>query len=458
MDSDFVAVILAAGLGKRMKSSLIKGLHPLLGRPIVWHVIQSVRDAGVGRVILVVGHQEDRVRATLGSGVEYVTQKEQLGTGHALLQTQDLLQDFQGDMLVLYGDTPLLTPRDLGGLMEAHRSVGAAVTILTAVVDDPTGYGRIVRGRRGEVENVVEEKDATPEQLEICEVNTGIYCFRAKEAFPALLQLGCNNTQGEYYLTDVPGLLARAGKKVATVVSPDPQTVSNINDRVQLHAAASFMRNRNLAGMARAGVTVVSFETTFVDVGVVVGQDTVLYPMTFLEGNCRVGSGCVIGPNVTLRNTVIGDDCRISYSVVEDSRVGSGVTIGPFAHLRPGSDIRDGARIGNFTELKNALVDEGSKIPHHSYIGDTRIGKGVNIGAGTVTVNYDGRQKHSTSIEDGAFIGCNANLIAPVTVGAGAYVAAGSTINQDVPAQALAVARNRQVNKEGWAAKNRGTK
>lgn len=454
--SDLVAVILAAGQGKRMNSSLVKGLHPLLGRPMVWHVIRALRESGVERVILVVGYQEDRVREALGPDVEYVVQAEQLGTGHALLQAQGKLQGFDGDILVVCGDTPLLSSPDLRDLMAVHRLERATATVLTAMLDNPSGYGRVVRSAQGKLQAVVEERDASCAQRAIREVNTGIYCFRAKELFPLLRQLGADNAQGEYYLTDVLSLLVRDGQTLASLVCPDPLTVANINDRVQLHAATAFMQQRHLTQLARSGVTILSFSSTFVDVDVTVGPDTVLYPMTFLEGKCEIGRRCVIGPNATLRNATVGDDCQILQAVVEASRVDHGVTIGPFTHIRPGSRLRDGVRVGNFAELKNAFVDEGSKIPHHSYIGDTHIGKGVNIGAGAITVNYDGRQKHRTTIGDAAFIGCNANLIAPVNIGDGACVAAGSTVDEEVPPGALAVARGRQVNKPGWADRKRG--
>ncbi|HAI21532.1 MAG TPA: bifunctional UDP-N-acetylglucosamine diphosphorylase/glucosamine-1-phosphate N-acetyltransferase GlmU [Clostridiales bacterium UBA8153] len=452
---DWVAVILAAGQGKRMNSGLVKGLHALLGRPMVWHVVRAVREAGVERVILVVGYQEDRMRTALGTDVEYAVQKQQLGTGHALLQTRDRLEGIDGDILVVCGDTPLLDPQDLRDLMAMHRQERAAATILTALPDDPSGFGRVVRSAQGTVQAVVEERDASSAQRAIGEVNTGIYCFRAKDLFPALLRLGADNVQGEYYLTDVLSLLAREDRPLASLACPDPQTVANINDRVQLSHAAAFMQHRRLVQLARSGVTIWSFSSTFVGVDVTVGQDTVLLPMTFLEGECAVGRRCVIGPNVTVKNAVVGDDCQILQSVVEASRVDHGVTIGPFTHIRPGSHLRDGVKVGNFAELKNAFVDVGSKIPHHSYIGDAQLGKGVNIGAGAITVNYDGRKKHNTTIGDAAFIGCNSNLIAPVAVGPGAYVAAGSTVNQEVPPGALAVARSRQVNKPGWAGRHR---
>jgi bifunctional UDP-N-acetylglucosamine pyrophosphorylase/glucosamine-1-phosphate N-acetyltransferase len=454
--NDLVAVILAAGQGKRMNSSLVKGLHPLLGRPMVWHVLRAVRESGVERVILVVGYQEERVREALGPDVEYVVQAEQLGTGHALLQTRSTLEGFDGDILVVCSDTPLLSHQDLSDLVAVHRQEKAAATMLTAMVDNPAGYGRVVRSAQGKLRAVVEERDASCAQRAIQEVNTGIYCFRAKELFPVLLRLGADNAQGEYYLTDVLALLAREDQTLASLACQNVRAVANINDRVQLHDATAFMQERRLAELARSGVTILSFPSTFVDMDVTVGQDTVLYPMTFLEGKCAIGRRCVVGPNVTLRNVVVGDDCHILQAVVEASQIDHGVTVGPFTHIRPLSHLRDGVRVGNFAEVKNAFVDEGSKIPHHSYIGDTHVGKGVNIGAGAVTVNYDGRRKHRTTIGDAAFIGCNANLIAPVTVGERAYVAAGSTVNEEVPPGALAVARARQSNKPGWADRRRG--
>lgn len=445
------AVILAAGLGKRMRSRLIKVLHPLMGRPMVAHVLDAVRKAGVERIVAVVGYQEERVRELLGPGVEYVRQEEQLGTGHALRQTAPLLAHDPGHVLALYGDTPLLTAGEIERLLAEHLGSGTAATVLTAVMDDPTGYGRVIRNAHGGFEAIVEEADAGEGELAVGEVNTGIYCFRAADLFPALARLGRDNAQGEYYLTDVPQLLKADGKRVAVVAAADSRAVLGVNDRWQLAAVSEHMRLGYLEELALAGVTVVAPALTFVDRSVTVGIDTVLLPMTVLETGTSVGDGCVIGPSTTIRGSQVGAECKVAYSVVEECVLGQGVVVGPFAHLRPGCEIGDRVKVGNFAEIKNSQLGPGSKVPHHSYIGDASLGSEVNIGAGTVTVNYDGHKKHRTEIADRAFVGCNSNLIAPVTVGPRAYIAAGSTINRNVPAGALAIARSRQDNREGWA-------
>lgn len=415
------------------------------------HVVRTVRAAGVPRVVVVVGYQAEEVKACLGTAVEYVTQHEQLGTGHAVLVTREVLADFAGDVLVLYGDTPLITPETLVALVGAHQAQEAAATVLTAELENPTGYGRILRDPQGQLAGIVEEADASDAERAIREVNTGLYCFSAPALFPALERLSPGNRQGEYYLPDVIKVFLGLGRRVAAVRAPDPLAVLGVNTRRQLAEVQSRLRWRILEALMDDGVTVMDPATTFVDWGVRIGRDTVLHPFTVVEGRSEVGAGCVIGPGAHLIDARLHDGVQVRHSVVAQSELEEGVTVGPFSHVRPGSRLARGARVGNFAEIKNSSLGAGSKVPHHSYVGDTTMGAGVNFGAGAVVVNYDGRHKHRTRIGDRAFIGCNANLVAPVEVGEGAFVAAGSTVTRDVPAEALGIARARQENKPGWA-------
>ena len=451
---DLAAVILAAGLGKRMKSGVVKVLHPLRGKPLLKYVVDAARGAGIARIIVVIGHQADAVKEAMGDGLDYAVQVQQLGTGHAVMQAEALLKDFEGDVIVLYGDTPFLTPELLTNLADCHARGGYGATIVTAIVDDPSGYGRILRGADG-VERIVEDRDCTPVEKSIKEINSGIYCFQSRRLFEALKALRPENAQGEYYLTDAVEGIKLAGGRIGALRVDDPLAVMGINDRKQLAWAEGILRKKKVDALMEAGVTVVDPSSVFVDDEVEVGPDTVIKPFTFIEGPSRIGSRCVIGPSTRVWASVIGNDCTVEFSVVEEGAVEDGAVVGPFSHLRPGCRVGMGAKIGNFTEIKNSVIGARAKIPHHSYVGDSDIGPDVNIGAGSVTVNYDGRRKHRTVIDEGAFIGCNSNLVAPVRVGRGAYVAAGSTINRDVPDGALGIARARQENKDGWALRRR---
>lgn len=439
-----------------MKSDLLKVLHPVAGRPMVEHVLRAARGAGVERCLVVVGFQADRVREALGEGVQYVTQSEQLGTGHAVLQTEPHLKGLTGHLLVLYGDNPLLTPETIRGLVRRHVESGADATALTAIMPDPTSLGRILRDEQGRYVRTVEEKDATPEQKAIREAMSGIFCFRMPLIFDLLKQLRADNSQKEYYLIDVLGLLVGRGARVEIEVAEDYRTVIGPNTRKQLAQAEAIMRERVLDRLMESGVTIVDPSTTYIHDGVGIERDTTVLPFTFIEGETSIGSGCVIGPFSRVMDSRIEDQVEIGQSVVERSIVRSRARIGPFSHLRPGSDIGEGAEIGNYAETKNAKIGAGTKSHHHSYLGDVTIGPGSNIGAGVVVVNYDGVRKHHTDVGERAFIGCNVNLVAPVRVGDGAYVAAGSTVNRDVPPDALAIARERQVNKEGYVRKIKG--
>jgi len=444
-----VAVILAAGQGTRMRSDLPKVLHPLAGRPMIRHVLEAVRAAGVDRIVAVVGHQAERVAGAVDEDVRCVLQESQQGTGHALLCAEDEASGFER-VLVVPGDVPLLTAGTLSALLRHQAERQAAAVLLTAVVDDPAGYGRVVRDAAGRVERIVEEADAGPAERGIREVNAAVAVFAGPALWPALRRVTADNRQGEYYLWDVLPVLQAGGHAVDAVPAGDVDEAMGVNDRVALARAEAVLRRRIGEHWMRRGVTLVDPATSYIGADVEIGPDTVIEPLTVLAGRTRIGAGCRIGPGAQLYDSEVGDGSIVGPSVIEDSRLGRGVRVGPFNHLRPGTILEDGARVGNFAELKNTRVGTGSKVPHHSYLGDATLGRDVNIGAGTVTVNYDGRAKHPTRVEDGAFIGCNVNLIAPVTVGRRGYVAAGSTVNRDVPPESLAIARSRQENKEGW--------
>ncbi|WP_126424678.1 bifunctional UDP-N-acetylglucosamine diphosphorylase/glucosamine-1-phosphate N-acetyltransferase GlmU [Brevibacillus marinus] len=451
--SNRYAVVLAAGQGTRMKSKLHKVLHPVCGKPMVQHVLDTLAAMNVHDVVVVVGHDAETVKSTLGEGITYALQEKQLGTAHAVQQAQPFLKDKHGTTLILYGDVPLLTPETLTALIDHHHAQGAAATVMTAHLADPTGYGRIVRDEAGEVLRIVEHKDASETERKIQEINTGIYCFDNEKMWGVLAQVGNDNVQGEYYLTDCIELLRQAGEKVTAFILAEPAEASGVNDRVQLAEVEAYMRRRICERHMRNGVTIVDPAHTYIDSDVTIGADTIIHPGTYLRGRTQIGADCVIGPQADLTDVVIADKVSLSYAVIKGSQVETEAVVGPYAQVRPGSRIGSKVKVGNFVELKNADVGAGSKIPHLSYVGDAEIGESVNIGCGTITVNYDGAVKHKTIVEDHAFIGCNSNLIAPIRVGKHAYVAAGSTVNQDVPADALAIARERQVNKLGYANK-----
>ncbi|MDR3990038.1 MAG: bifunctional UDP-N-acetylglucosamine diphosphorylase/glucosamine-1-phosphate N-acetyltransferase GlmU [Phascolarctobacterium sp.] len=453
--SELVAVILAAGKGTRMKSKLPKVLHKIGGKPMLQHVLDAADAAGAARKVVVVGHEAELVEAMVGEQAQMALQAEQLGTGHAVMQTEAVLKDFCGTVMIICGDTPLLEAAELKKFYEGHVASQAAATVLTAFMDDPAGYGRIIRDADGNVLGIVEEKDAVLEQKAIKEINTGIYCVEAPLLFEVLAILTCDNAQGEYYLTDVLAKLNAMGKKVGGVATADSDMIMGINSRRQLAEAENIMRQRILNKLMDDGVTIMDPASTFIEKGVEIGQDTVIYPYTWLEGTTKIGEDCQIGPNVRLTNVRIGNTAELQFVYGHDCEVQDNVVIGPYVHLRPYTVIGDNVKIGNFVEVKNSHVGTGSKLPHLSYIGDSDIGSSVNIGCGCITVNYDGKKKHRTIIEDNAFVGCNSNMVAPVTIGAGAYIGAGSTITKDVPGDDLGIARAKQKNIEGWAAKYR---
>lgn len=455
--SEAVAVILAAGQGTRMRSKRPKVLHPLCGRPMLHTVVDNVRRAGFGRVIVVVGHQADEVRAACaGLDLEFVVQEPQLGTGHAVAQAEPLLARYDGPVLVTYGDTPLWRPQTLANLLDHHRKSGAAASVISAVVDRPDGYGRIVRdGATGRFLRVVEQKDATPAEAAIREINSGTYCFDAAKLFEGLRQVQPLNAQGEYYLPDVLTVLGRAGQTVEVLVVPDALEVLGVNNRVELAQAEAVMRQRIVEQWMLAGVTVMDPDTVYIDPQAHLEPDVVIMPFTFIRGASKICEDARIGPHAEIDNSEIGAGAVVERSVVRESRVGPRCTVGPFSFLRPGTVLEAGAKVGAYVEVKQSTIGAGSKVPHLSYVGDATIGKDVNVGAGTITCNYDGQAKHPTFISDGAFIGSNTNLVAPVRIGEGAYTGAGSTITRDVPPGALALERAELRIIEGWAARRR---
>ncbi len=448
-----IAVILAAGEGKRMKSKKAKVVHKIFGKSLIEWVYSSVKNAGIDETIVVVGHRSDQVIECLGDTVKYAVQQQQLGTGHAVMQAEKYLEDKEGYVLVLYGDTPLVTSKTLKDVIDFHKNNGYSATVITAEVDDPTGYGRIIRDDKGDVIKIVEEKDANPEEAAIKEINSGMYCFTIKHLAKALGLLNNDNNQGEYYLTDTIGILVGMGLKVGALKLSDPREILGVNDRVQLYEASEIIKTRILEKHMRDGVTIIDPASTYIDEGVEIGIDTVIYPGTILEGDTRIGEDCIIGPNSRLVSAVIGNGTEVNNSVILESTVGNNTKVGPFAYVRPGSNIGDNVKIGDFVEIKKAVIGDKTKISHLTYVGDAEVGRNVNIGCGVVTVNYDGKKKHKTIIGDNAFVGCNVNLVAPVVVENDTYIAAGSTITDNVPQNSLAIARERQTIKDGWVIK-----
>jgi len=460
METPLTVVILAAGLGTRMKSRKAKVLHRVGGRSLIEHVVRTAQAlAPPERIFVVVGHQAESVQgavATVGAGFGFIQQNEQRGTGHALMVAADRLSHLEGRLVILYGDCPLVRASTLEGLVAAQASSHAAGTILTAIMDDPTGYGRVLRDSQDRVTSVVEQKAGTPEVLAIREANMGLYCYRAELFWKHIQELQPNNPAHEYYLTDMVEILNRAGHAIGAFRIDDPREVLGINDREELAVVDRLLRERKVRELMVGGVTIEKPETVTVDPGVKIGIDTIIEPFAQILGNTVIGENCRIGACAIVRDSELSDDVEVGpFTIIGTSRLEQGAHAGPFARLRMENHLGPGAHVGNFVELKKTHLGAGSKAMHLAYLGDSQIGPKANVGAGTITCNYDGYRKNTTRIGAGVFVGSNSTLIAPVEVGDGAYLAAGSVITGDVPADALGVARARQVNKEDWARKRR---
>jgi bifunctional UDP-N-acetylglucosamine pyrophosphorylase/glucosamine-1-phosphate N-acetyltransferase len=442
-------VILAAGKGVRMRSRLSKVLHPVAGIPMVGHVARAARAAGIDSLVLVVGHGREQVMEAMASdGVQFVVQEQQLGTGHALLQAEEAVGGSE-IILVLCGDTPLLRAETLEKLINYHQENQAAATVLTAQLECPEGYGRIIRDQLGDIVRIVEEKDASPQEKEIREINSGIYCFD-KEVFQTLKGITPENAQGEYYLTDALVEYRKRGCRVLALPAALEEDIYGINDRSQLAFAERILRQRKCTEVMLSGVTIIDPATTYIDTEVKIGMDTTILPFTMIEGQTVIGEDCLVGPGSRIISSRIGNHVTIDNSKIIESQIGDGCNIGPYAYLRPGTELHQDVKVGDFVEVKKSVVGKGSKIPHLAYVGDATIGCHVNVGAGTITCNYDGENKYPTVIEDGAFIGSNTNLVAPVRIGQNATTGAGSTITRDVPPFSLGVERASQKVIDNW--------
>ncbi len=435
------AVVLAAGKGTRMVSDTPKVLHTLLGKPMLEYVLDAAQQAGVSRQVAVIGNGAEQVRQFFGQRCAYALQEPQLGTGHAVMQALPCLAPEITSLLVLCGDTPLLTGQTLSALKQYFADSKAACTIMTTKLEHPGAYGRIIRDGNEEVSKIVEAKDAAPQELQINEINSGVYCFDRKALEQVIGSLQANNNQGEYYLTDAVAAIKALGHTVNAFLCSDPLEISGVNDRVQLAQAAKVLRQRKNRQLMLSGVTIVDPETAYIDQDVQIGRDTVIEPQVQISGKSQIGANCQIGPMVKIVDSQVGDACAV----------------GPFAYLRPGTQLGNRVKAGHFVEIKKSVIGDGSKVPHLSYIGDAELGQNINIGCGSITCNYDGVHKYKTEIGDGAFIGSNTNFIAPVKIGRNCTVAAGSTINMDVPDDALAIARAKQSNIENWAGKKQKT-
>ncbi|HAY85550.1 MAG TPA: UDP-N-acetylglucosamine diphosphorylase/glucosamine-1-phosphate N-acetyltransferase [Chloroflexi bacterium] len=429
-------ILLAAGKGTRMRSDLLKVLHPLGGKPMLWHTIQAAFQASNQPPTLIIGFQGEKVKETFGDTVRYITQEEQLGTGHAVLQAKDQLKGQSDLVVVLLGDMPLLRAETIKRLMDKQMKNSGPISLMTVMAEDPRGFGRILRNQQGEVEAIIEEVDCTPEQLQINELNVSMYCFQAAWLWENLARIPVS-AKGEYYLTDIIAIARQQGLSVQAEVIEDPQEAMGINTRIHLAEAETILRKRINQHWMLAGVTIIDPATTYIEADVSIGQDTILHPNTYLQGSTQIGAKCQIGPNSLIRDSILGDHCQVLSSVIEHARLEDHVDIGPFGHLRKGAHLADGVHMGNFGEVKNAYLAPGVKMGHFSYIGDATIGKNVNIGAGTITCNYDGKNKHHTTIEEGVFIGSDTMLVAPLKIGKGAQTGAGSVVTDDIPEKTL---------------------
>jgi bifunctional UDP-N-acetylglucosamine pyrophosphorylase/glucosamine-1-phosphate N-acetyltransferase len=458
--NNLCVLIMAAGKGTRMVSNRAKVLHTICGTPMLRLIHRAAAGLEPEKTFIVIGQDAERIRATMdGLPVGFILQPEQLGTGHAIMTSRPQIEQMQGDVLVLSGDTPRLKTETLRKLIEHHRRSCAASTLLTAIAADPSGYGRILRGGQGRIEAIVEDKDATPDQRKIAEINAGFYCFRIPPLLEALQQISNRNAQGEYYLTDLVEIQQRRGLLVEGLLHSDWEELRGINTRKELAELAGAMRTQKNEELMLAGVTLIDPEHTYIDLDVVVEKDVRIHPMATLEGNTRVGEGSIIRSGTRVANSIIGPNVEILEScVIIDSEIGAGTMVGPCAHLRVHTVVGEKCRIGNFVEIKKSTLGAGTKAAHLAYLGDARIGRNVNIGAGVITCNYDGIHKSVTIIEDDVFVGTDSQLVAPVKIGQGAYIAAGSCITEDVPPGALGIARTRQTIKEEWVRRRKESK
>ena len=438
-----------------MKSKMPKVLHTVCGKPLSKWVIDASKAAGADKVCAVVGHKAETVKEVLGDVCEFALQAEQKGTGHAVMQAIDVIKNSKGEVVILNGDTPLITAETINKAIEYHKNNGNQATVITAILDDATGYGRIVRDNDGSVLKIVEQKDASEEEKKINEVNSGMYVFDAQSLVYALDKITPNNAQGEYYLTDTLEILLSAGKKIGGYAISDNDEIRGINDRVQLNEAEKIMQKRINEYHMRNGVTMRNPESVYIEDGVEIGNDTEICQNVTIKSGTKIGSDCVIGSGSMLDRAVIHDGVDVLSSVILESEVDEGTHVGPFAYIRPNCHVGKEVKVGDFVELKNSNIDDGTKISHLTYIGDSDVGKRVNFGCGTVTCNYDGKKKYRTTIGDDCFVGCNTNFVSPINVGDGVYIAAGSTITEDIPENSLSIARARQVNKEGWKDKRK---
>ena len=453
MNNNRYAVILAAGKGTRMQSKLYKVLHKVCDRTMVELVLDSLSDLEMQEVITVVGHGAERVKEVLGDRTKFVLQAEQLGTAHAVKVAKDELKDKEGTTIVMYGDTPLIRSETINNMLDHHEKMNAKATVLTAIADNPFAYGRIIRDVNGNLVKIVEEKDATEQERKIKEINSGIYCFDNKLLFEMLEKVKNDNNQGEYYLPDVLGLIREQKEIIETYLCDDFDETFGVNDRVALAYAENVMRNRINTKYMLAGVTLVDPTNTYIAPNAVIGRDTTIYPNVTIKSNTIIGEDCQIKPNSYLENVQIGNGVKVISSTISDSKIGDYTSVGPYSHIRNNCELGKNVRVGNFVELKNTTYGDGSKTAHLSYLGDTEVGSNTNIGCGTITVNYDGKNKYKTKIGSDAFIGCNSNLIAPLEIGDGAVVAAGTTVTENAPDDALVIARVKQENKVGYAKK-----
>ncbi|MDO5089559.1 MAG: bifunctional UDP-N-acetylglucosamine diphosphorylase/glucosamine-1-phosphate N-acetyltransferase GlmU [Leptotrichiaceae bacterium] len=443
-----ISLILAAGKGTRMKSEKPKVLHEVNGMPMLKRVLKVLENAGTENNIFILGHKKDEVLKVMGD-VEYVEQKEQLGTGHAVLMAKDKLEKYKDDVLITYGDAPLLKEETLNKMKEQFYNKKLDCILLSCKVKDPFGYGRIIK-KDGNVVDIIEEKEADETERKINEVNTGVYIFKYDSLIEAIGKINNNNLKGEYYLTDAIKILSNSGYKLESYQIEDEDEVLGVNSKVQLAQASKILRNRKNAELMDNGVIIIDPDAVYIEEQVIIGEDTVIYPNVVIQGKTEIGKNCKIFGNTRIENSIIGDNVKIESSLVEQSTLEEGATVGPFAHLRPKAYLKKNVHVGNFVEIKNSILEEGVKAGHLTYLGDAEVGKDTNIGAGTITCNYDGKSKHKTIIGEKAFIGSNSTIVAPVEIGEKAFTAAGSTITEKVPEKTLAFGRARQTNKEGW--------